>query len=75
MTDRLSARKKTLDSPEFLIDGETQVERNGVGESADAVWKPLNTEYQKLFPTTSQSNDCGSPDGQTDILHASVRPG
>ena len=27
------------------------VERNGIGESADAVWKALNAEHQKLFPT------------------------
>ena len=32
------------------------VERNGIGETADAVWKALNTEHQKLFPTTSGSN-------------------
>jgi hypothetical protein len=32
------------------------VERNGIGETADAVWKSLNTEHQKLFPTTSRSN-------------------
>jgi hypothetical protein len=31
------------------------VERNGIGETADAVWKALNTEHQKLFPPT-----CGS---------------
>jgi superfamily II DNA or RNA helicase len=31
------------------------VARNGIGESADAVWKALNTEHQKLFPTTSES--------------------
>ena len=30
------------------------VERNGIGETADAVWKALNTEHQKLFPTISQ---------------------
>lgn len=28
------------------------VERNGIGESADAVWKALNAEHQKLFPTS-----------------------
>ncbi len=33
------------------------VERNGIGETADAVWKALNTEHQKLFPTKSSSND------------------
>jgi hypothetical protein len=27
------------------------VERNGIGESVDAVWKALNGEHQKLFPT------------------------
>jgi superfamily II DNA or RNA helicase len=29
------------------------VERNGIGESADAVWKALNAEHQKLFSTAS----------------------
>jgi len=32
------------------------VERNGIGETADAVWKGLNTEHQKLLPATSRSN-------------------
>jgi hypothetical protein len=30
------------------------VERNGIGESADAVWKALNAEHRKLFPTGSE---------------------
>jgi SNF2 family DNA or RNA helicase len=33
------------------------VERNGIGDSADAVWKALNSEHQKLFPTASQSGE------------------
>ena len=33
------------------------VERNGIGESADAVWKALNREHQKLFPTASEPGD------------------
>jgi hypothetical protein len=33
------------------------VERNGIGESADAVWKALNTEHQKLFPIASEPVD------------------
>jgi hypothetical protein len=32
------------------------VERNGIGETADAVWKALNAENQKLFPTATGSN-------------------
>ena len=33
------------------------VERNGIGETADAVWKALNREHQKLFPATCRSNE------------------
>jgi len=36
------------------------VERNGIGETADSVWKALNTEHQKLFPTTARCDDSGS---------------
>ena len=32
------------------------VARNGIGETADAVWKALNREHQKLFPANSGSN-------------------
>jgi hypothetical protein len=32
------------------------VERNGIGETADAVWRALNSEHQKRFPATSPSN-------------------
>jgi len=32
------------------------VERNGIGETADAVWRALNTEHQKLFPRNSDSD-------------------
>jgi superfamily II DNA or RNA helicase len=32
------------------------VERNGIGETADAVWKALNAEHQKLFTMASQSD-------------------
>jgi superfamily II DNA or RNA helicase len=31
------------------------VEKNGIGETADAIWKALNSEHHKLFPTASQS--------------------
>lgn len=33
------------------------VERNGIGETADSVWKALSTEHQKLFPATSGCAD------------------
>jgi hypothetical protein len=31
-------------------------ERNGIGDTADAVWRALNAEDQKLFPATSRGN-------------------
>src|ERR1700726_3816361 len=36
------------------------VERNGIGETADAVWKSLNAEHQKLFPTRTQTDLSGA---------------
>jgi hypothetical protein len=33
------------------------VERNGIGETADAVWKALNWEHSKLFPAPPSRND------------------
>lgn len=27
------------------------VEKNGIGESADSVWKALNSEHRRMFPT------------------------
>jgi hypothetical protein len=43
------------------------VERNGIGETADAVWKALNLEHQKLFPTTSVRTD-DAPFSEKNIL-------
>jgi hypothetical protein len=37
------------------------VERNGIGETADAVWKALNLEHQKLIPTTFVTKDHDAP--------------
>src|SRR6266496_3320529 len=41
------------------------VERNGIGETADSVWRALSTEHQKLFPAASHRNDdaCSSAPG------------
>jgi hypothetical protein len=51
------------------------VERNGIGETADAVWKALNTEHQKLFPTTSGcSDDAASPEPPDILLGTQYDP-
>ena len=47
------------------------VERNGIGESADAVWKTLNAEHQKLFPTASESvAEVPAPDFAGSVLQS-----
>jgi len=51
------------------------VERNGIGETADAVWRALNTEHQKLFPTTSGcSVDAASPEPPDILLGTEYDP-
>ena len=37
------------------------VERNGIGDTADSVWRALSTEHQKLFPTNSHRDDDALP--------------
>jgi hypothetical protein len=44
------------------------VERNGIGDNADSVWRALNTEHQKLFPANSHSHDDASAIEMAGIL-------
>jgi hypothetical protein len=46
------------------------VERNGIGETADSVWRALTAEHQKLFPGKSLGDDDGVPD----ILETQTNP-
>jgi superfamily II DNA or RNA helicase len=52
-------RLQNIDEDDDLLSAMARelVERNGIGETADAVWRALNTEHQKLFPTNSRSDD------------------
>jgi superfamily II DNA or RNA helicase len=57
---------QTIDEDDDMLSAMARelVERNGIGETADAVWKALNTEHQKLFPTSSE------PTGDVALLNA-----
>jgi len=44
------------------------VERNGIGETADSVWRALSTEHQRLFPDNSHSHDDASSIEMAGIL-------
>jgi len=49
---------QTIDEDDDMLSAMARelVERNGIGETADAVWKTLNTEHQKRFPATSHTD-------------------
>jgi hypothetical protein len=44
------------------------VERNGIGDTADSVWRALSTEHQKLFPTASSSDSDAPSSGPPELL-------
>jgi superfamily II DNA or RNA helicase len=51
------------------------VERNGIGESADSVWKALSTEHKKLFPSTAcPVDDAASAEFAPGLLAGEDRP-
>jgi superfamily II DNA or RNA helicase len=51
------------------------VERNGIGESADSVWKALSAEHQKLFPAGVRSiEDESSVDAPGSLLTIQDNP-
>ncbi len=47
---------QTLDEDDDMLTSMAKelVEKNGIGEPADAVWKRINTEHQRLFPTRTE---------------------
>jgi len=50
---------QTIDDDDDMLSAMARelVERNGIGETADAVWKALNAEHQKLFPARACHDD------------------
>ncbi len=47
------------------------VEKNGIGESADQIWRQLNTEHQRLFPTGRESAAIGAASGsEPNVIHS-----
>lgn len=53
---------QTLDEDDDMLSAMARelVERNGIGETADAVWRALNAEHQKLFPAAHRCSDDSS---------------
>ena len=45
------------------------MEKNGIGESADAIWKQLNAEHRRLFPTQPESESSAEVPAGIDAGH------
>jgi superfamily II DNA or RNA helicase len=47
---------QTIDEDDDLLSAMARelVEKNGIGDNADAIWRALHLEHQKLFPTVRQ---------------------
>jgi hypothetical protein len=52
-------RSRGIDEDDDMLSAMARelVEKNGIGENADAIWRALNAEHQKLFPTSSDGDD------------------
>ncbi|MGH9566317.1 MAG: helicase-related protein, partial [Candidatus Angelobacter sp.] len=46
------------------------VQKNGIGDSADAVWKQLNAEHQHLFPARTQNEAPGLGSDNPPVIDA-----
>src|SRR5581483_9536054 len=46
------------------------VEKNGIGESADAIWKTLHQEHEKLFATQEEPSKTDIPEETPDLPEA-----
>ena len=47
------------------------VETNGIGDTADSIWRALGAEHQKLFPATCNSNGGTPPVDSPDAMRES----
>ncbi len=51
------------------------VERNGIGDCADSVWRALSTEHQKLFPTSAHPDEDEASSIETPGILPETHPG
>lgn len=68
---------QTIDEDDDMLSAMARelVEKNRIGDNADAIWRALHTEHQKLFPATSGSAEEASALEPTALLPTSRREG
>ena len=73
--ERIAAARRDEDDDMLSAMARELVERNGIGDTADSVWRALSTEHQKLFPTTSGcGGDATSPEPPDILLGTQYDP-
>jgi hypothetical protein len=50
------------------------VERNGIGDTADSIWRALTAEHRKLFPGRSQIDDASFTEMPGILLETQPEP-
>ena len=50
------------------------VERDGIGETADSVWRALNLEHQKMFPGASRDDGASPIEASRNLLNTEAEP-
>jgi hypothetical protein len=50
---------QTIDEDDDMLSAMARelVEKNGIGDNADAIWRALHLEHQKLFPTDKRQHE------------------
>jgi len=66
---------QTIDEDDDMLSAMARelVEKNGIGDNADAIWRALHLEHQKLFPTDRQEE--AGHGGGNDNAEAHTEPG
>ena len=67
---------QTIDEDDDMLSAMARelVERNGIGETADAVWRALNAQHQRLFPTNAHSDPVALSEEPTAPLGTRIEP-
>ena len=68
---------QTIDEDDDMLSAMARelVQRNGIGETADAVWRAINAEHRKLFPTTSEPAEEVAPELAGSAVSGNSEPG
>lgn len=67
---------QSIDEDEDMLSAMARelVERNGIGDTADSVWRALTADHQKLFPTCRSQDETSSAEMPRILLETQHEP-